>query len=277
MKKRQKRILAIHDLSGFGNTSLMSVIPIMYSYGIAVHALPTALLSANTCFAKYKEQDCSAFMEQSLAHWQELGIRFDTIYSGFLGNPHQVGTVINAIDNFGSTCNTVVVDPVLADDGVLYQCYSQDMVKEMRKLVKTANIITPNYTEACFLADMPYKLIPSAQMIEQLCQTLSEMGPSYVIITSVPDGSGQSSSVILYEGSQKTMEIFNCKYLPYFYPGTGDIFTSVLVAELVNGVSISTAIGSAIRFVRDAILLSQEFEHDAREGVVLEQVLRSRD
>ncbi len=276
MKQKRPRILAIHDLSGFGNTSLMAVLPIMYSYGIVVNALPTTILSANTCFTDYKEQDCSSFMLESIAHWQKLGLHFDSIYSGFLGNPDQVNTVIGAIDTFGSQCKNVVVDPVLADDGALYQCYSQDMVIAMRDLVKRASIITPNYSEACFLADVPYSPEPDEIVVQQLCLTLAGMGPSYVVITSVPDAYGQSSSVVLYDKTKASLEVFDCKYLPYFYPGTGDIFTSVLVAEVITGASLPTAIESAISFVREAILLSQEFEHDPREGVVLDQALKLR-
>ena len=50
MFENNPRILAIHDLSAFGNTSLMAVIPIMYHYGISVCALPSVILSTSTMY-----------------------------------------------------------------------------------------------------------------------------------------------------------------------------------------------------------------------------------
>lgn len=275
MKLRQKRILAIHDLSGFGNTSLMAVIPLMYKAGIAVTALPTAILSANTCYDSYQELDSTAFMQKCLDHWQKLDLHFDAIYSGFLGNPKQVEIVCNALELFAGTDTIVVVDPVLADDGELYCCYDLQMVSAMRILVGRADLITPNYTEACLLAEFAYKPNPKPADIAVICRKLADLGASTIVITSVPGADKTHSNVVLYDARTGHDNVFECEYIPCFYPGTGDVFTAILVAEMINGSDISQSIQCAIAFVKEAILQSQSYDHDTREGVVLEHALKA--
>ena len=43
----------------------------------------------------------------------------------------------------------VLVDPVLADDGELYGTIGGDLHSRDENLVKKADVITPNFTEAC--------------------------------------------------------------------------------------------------------------------------------
>ncbi|MDD4309549.1 MAG: bifunctional hydroxymethylpyrimidine kinase/phosphomethylpyrimidine kinase [Candidatus Cloacimonetes bacterium] len=143
--------LAVHDLSGFGHTSLMVVIPILTRMGVEITALPTSLLSTNTEFPQYVMQDNTLLMEAILKHWKSLSLRFDAVYTGFLGSTDQVELLIKNIPVLKTPNSIVLVDPVLADWGKLYGCYDLRMVEAMRKLVCEADIITPNLTEAAFL------------------------------------------------------------------------------------------------------------------------------
>ena len=89
------RVAAIHDLSGFGRTSLTVAIPIFSTMGIQVCPLPTAVLSTHTTeFTNFRFVDLTDSMPGFLAHWQELGLRFEAVYSGFLGSAAQVDIVV---------------------------------------------------------------------------------------------------------------------------------------------------------------------------------------
>ena len=66
--KQGKRILAIHDLSGFGHTSLLAAVPILYRMGLETSVLPSVLLSANTDHPGYRQLDTTDFMIESLKH-----------------------------------------------------------------------------------------------------------------------------------------------------------------------------------------------------------------
>ncbi len=267
-----KKLLAVHDLSGIGHTSLMAVIPIMYHYGIQTCVLPTSLLSANTCYPGYYMQDTTIVMQQTIAHWQRLGVTFNAIYSGFLGSPAQVNTLAEAVSTLSAPDCLVVVDPVLADDGELYSCYDQSMVTSMKQALAFAELITPNYTEACMLAGAPYHQQPDAEEIERLCMALSTMGAKQVVITSIPAGDG--TRTCYYDSRERILKSFDCKYIPTFYPGTGDVFTSLLVAKLLSGVDVISAIKDATAFIYDAILKTNALGRDTREGICLDLMLK---
>ncbi len=158
MENIVKKVAAIHDLSGFGRSSLTSIIPILSSMKVQVCPVPTAVLSSHTGgFEGYSFLDLTDYMEQHIAHWKSLNLEFDCIYSGFLGSPKQMKIVADFIDFFGHKNNLTVVDPVLGDNGKLYGTMNNEMVEEMKKLISKADIITPNFTEVTFLLNKPYK------------------------------------------------------------------------------------------------------------------------
>ena len=157
MEKIIKKVAAIHDLSGFGRSSLTNIIPILSTMGIQVCPLPTAILSTHTGgFTDFSFIDLTDNMEKMMDHWSKLDLEFDCIYSGFLGSHKQIDIVSRFIDRFGHKNNLVVIDPVLGDSGELYSTMGCEMVEEMKKLITKADIITPNFTEVCLLLDKEY-------------------------------------------------------------------------------------------------------------------------
>lgn len=272
----QKRILAIHDLSGFGSGSLMAIIPIMNRYGLQVTVLPTALLSANTCYADYAWLDTTSFIKSCLEHFKKLSHSYSAIYSGFLGSAAQAQIVLEAIHTFGGPSCYIVIDPVMADDGELYSCYDQSMIESLSALVALADLITPNFTEACFLAGWEYRMDYSEADLERLCQKLHQIGAKSIVITSVPDAAGKGSRV-LYSNLDTGLQSFDCDYLPVFFPGTGDIFCALLLALILNNIGIAEAIPRVIAFIHKAISFSMNSDIDRREGILLESQLWQED
>ena len=158
MRNPVPRTAAIHDMSGFGRSSLTIILPVLSTMGVQVCPLPTALLSTHTGgFEDYVFLDLTEHMESIASHWKKLGVDFDAVYSGFLGSSDQVDIVRRFIDDFRKDEQMVLVDPVLGDDGETYGPFGEDMVTEMRRLVEKADIITPNYTEASLLLEQPYE------------------------------------------------------------------------------------------------------------------------
>lgn len=269
------RVLAIHDLSGYGNTSLMAIIPLLYHFGIEVVALPTMLLSTNTCFPAYRTLESSAFMKECLAHYQEMNLHFSAIYSGFLGDPGQVQTVLDAIDEFADEDTLVVIDPVMADDGKLYSCYNEDMILAMRRLVSRADIITPNFTEACFLSDMKPEAAGEKDFMRSLGDKLHALGAKDVIITSAPDA--QQQRIIYSSGLGEQLQSFSYQHIPCYFTGTGDIFSALILAYALNGIERKQAIPLAAAFISSAIQYSVEHGRDGSAGVLLHEILPTWD
>lgn len=278
MENIVKKVAAIHDLSGFGRSSLTSIIPILSSMKVQVCPVPTAVLSSHTGgFEGYSFLDLTDYMEQHIAHWKSLNLEFDCIYSGFLGSPKQMKIVADFIDFFGHKNNLTVVDPVLGDNGKLYGTMNNEMVEEMKKLISKADIITPNFTEVTFLLNKPYKKEISEPEVKEWLIELANMGPKIVIATSVPDENShkadRKTNVIAYDKENNVFWKVSCKYIPASYPGTGDAYTSVVIGSLLQGDSLPIAIERGVQFITQCILASYGFKYPNREGVLLERML----
>jgi pyridoxine kinase len=271
------RVAAIHDLSGYGRNSLSVVIPILSTMGAQVVALPTAVLSTHTGgFEGYAFEDLTDFMRKTVEHWAKLDIRFHCIYSGFLGSPAQVDLVASFIDGQDKDAPLVVVDPVLADDGRLYATMDMDMVRGMREMVCQADVITPNLTEASLLLGEDYRSDIGEAALKEWLVRLAGMGPETVVITSAPlSRTGKDTSVVAYNSQSGHFWRVPCVYIPANYPGTGDVFTSVLTGSLLQGDSLPVALDRGVQFVTQAIRASYGFDYPRRDGVLLERVLNS--
>ncbi len=269
------RVAAIHDLSGFGRTSLNVVIPILSTMGVQACPLPTAVLSTNTGgFKDYRFVDLTGEMEGFIEHWKSLDIHFDAVYSGFLGSPRQVDIVSEFIRFFSHKEQLVIVDPVMGDDGKPYSTMGPEMIAQMKRLVATADVITPNFTEAAFLLDESFKSSIEESEVKDWAVRLSEEGPRMVILSSVPVPSKKKvSSVVAYDRDDGRFWKVDCNYIPAYYPGTGDVFASVIVGSLLQGDSLPIALDRAVQFISMAIRATFGYRYPAREGVLLERVL----
>jgi len=271
------KVAAIHDLSGFGRNSLAVVIPILSTMGVQAVAMPTAVLSTHTGgFKEYAFRDLTSFLKDTIDHYKKMDLKFDGVYSGFLGSPDQVDIVEDFIKWQKKTGAIAIVDPVMADNGELYSTMTMEMVEEMRKLIKRADIITPNLTEASLLLGRQYNPVISEEELKSYLHDLSDLGPNTVVITSAPlNRQGKDTSVVAFDKKNNHFWRVQCRYIPASYPGTGDVFTSVLTGSLLQGDSLPVALDRSTQFVTQAIRSSYGFDYPKREGVLLERVLNN--
>lgn len=269
-----RRIATIHDLSGIGRTSLMAVIPILSTMGFNVCPLPTAILSNHSQYPDFSFLDLTEEMPKIIDQWEKLGVNFDAIYTGYMGSPRQIEIVCGFIERFRRDETLVVVDPVLGDNGHLYSKMTQEMVEQMRRLARRADVLTPNLTEAFALLARPYKTDCTTEELKDLIAELSEMGPDTVIITGVPvpGQSGLTSVIARSKSDLRTWKV-TCPYLPAHYPGTGDSFTSVITGSLLQGDSLPIALDRAAQFILQGIRSTFGYKMDNRDGILLERVL----
>ena len=273
-----KRLAAIHDLSGFGRASLTVVIPVLSTMGIQVCPLPTAVLSTHGKFKGFHFVDLTNHLEKITEHWKCLNVQFDSIYSGYLGSSGQVQIVIDFIKQFSQVNQLVVVDPVLGDNGTLYSSLKKDMISGMCRLVKQADVITPNLTEACLLLDREYKSHYELTEIKDYIHGLAEMGPKIVIVTSVPENSlERKTSVIAYNKKNNRFWKVTCHFLPANYPGTGDAFASVVTGSLLQGDSLPVALDRAVQFTSLGVRATFGYDYNPNEGILIEKVLKTLD
>lgn len=269
--EKQKRAAAIHDISGLGRCSLTVILPILSAAGIETGVLPTAFLSTHTGgLPGYTCRDLTADMMPAARQWKNLGLHFDALYSGFLGSFEQISIVSEIFRMLKSPDTLVLVDPVFADHGRLYATCTPQMAQGMRELCKSADIIVPNMTEASYLLGREYREGPYKRgFVEETLRALTDLGPRSAVITGVSFEPGQLGAA----GYDSVSNCFCDSFFPRVdgaYPGTGDIFASVLLAALMNGDSLSKAIGAAVSFTGDAIRRTWIAGTDSRYGVNFE-------
>ena len=266
MTKNLPRVAAVHDVSGYGKCALTVAIPVLSAAGVEVCPLPTAILSSNTLFPGFTFLDYTPHIPGHLDHWRQLRLRFDCVYSGFLGSVEQIGYVRDMIREFSDGIG--VVDPVMGDNGVLIPVYDQQMCQSMKELVAAADYVTPNITEACLLTGRDYTgpELTTGQA-QELCREVAALGCPNVVLTGV----------------QREGRLYNCglevergyfelgiDLLPFTQHGTGDLFTSTLTAALVRGYSLRQAVDSAARFVYLCMDQGQEIPQVFDRGVAFE-------
>jgi pyridoxine kinase len=272
--KKLKRVAAIHDISGFGKCSLTVALPIISAAGIETTVLPTAVLSTHTGgFTGFTYRDLTEDMSPITRHWQSLDIRFDAIYTGFLGSFEQLDLVTQFFKTFKAKDNLILVDPVMADNGELYRIFSPEFARGMKKLCEQADIIVPNITEASFLLEEPYNPGPyTPEYIENLLKKLSNLGPKKVVLTGVFFNDEELGAATYDAATGETAYCFE-KRIPGYFHGTGDVFGSALLSAVLNDFSLNEAAGIAVRFTTSAIRKTAAAGTDIRFGVNFEQTV----
>lgn len=266
-----KRVAAIHDISGFGKCSLTVALPILSAAGIETSALPTAVLSTHTGgISGFTYLDMTGEMRPFMKHWKSLDIRFDAIYSGFLGSFEQLDIVKEFFHEFRAKDTLIMVDPVMADNGELYTIFTPEFALGMKELCTKADIVVPNLTEAALLLEEEYNPGPySKAYIEDILVKLSKLGPKQVVLTGVYFNEDELGAAT-YDSTTGVTDYTFVPKVPGYYHGTGDVFGSTVLAGLLNGFSLSESAGIAVRYTANSIRRTYNAGTDIRFGVDFE-------
>ena len=272
MRNFLKKVAAIHDISGIGRCSLSVILPTLSVMGIQVCPVPTAVLSSHTGgFGEEVLRDLTDYIKPALNHYLSLNEKFDCIYSGFLAS---IGQIDHCLEFFGSFPDALkVVDPVMGDHGKPYKTCTRELCSRMSELVAVADIITPNVTEAGILLGQTSDLnFLTSQQAKSMLVKLAEKGPKTVVITGADMADGKKCN-IGYDKVHSTFWRVPFHYVPVNYPGTGDIFASVLVGSIIKGDSLPIAMNRATEFLEIAIKTTFSYSSEPRCGVMLESCL----
>ena len=266
-------VAAVHDLSCVGRCALTVVIPALSAMGIQPIPLPTAVLSTHTGgYYGMAVRDLTSFLPECIDHWKTIGLHVNAVYSGYLASIDQVDMVRSLIAWQKETSGALtIVDPVMGDGGVLYSAIPRDMPSHMLALCDIADLITPNLTEAALMLGLPY---PDGPMtLEQLLRMLDGFHSKVVILTSATLTDGRHVNACRI---RETGETFICPYcrIPVHYPGTGDLFTSVLTGYMTRGEDPASAMRKATAFLERTISDTFRAQTEIRAGVQLEIALK---
>lgn len=267
-----KRVLTIQDISCLGKCSLTVALPVISAAGAEAVILPTAVLSTHTMFQGFTFRDLTADLLPIASHWKKEQIRFDGIYTGYLGSIEQVDLILQILDLFKEEQTVKIVDPAMADNGVLYTGFTPAFVEKMKALCSAADVVLPNLTEAAFMTGMSYRDVYDEAYIEEVLERMSEFCKGTVILTGVsfvPDQIG----VMGYDSKNASYIRYFTKKHPVSFHGTGDIFASTVTGALMKGKSVEEALRVAVDFVAEIIRVTLENPQHCTYGVDFETAL----
>ncbi len=269
--KEKNNILVISDMCGYGKVSAAVQMPILSYMGHDVYNLPTMLISNTFPYGKYAILESTSYIEEALQKWNELGIHFDAITTGFMASEHQAQLVARYCAQQAALDTHIFVDPVMADYGKLYGGANEGTIRCMKEMLSVAHLCFPNYTEACLLTDEPYKAEGITQQEAQLLvNKLRAIGSHSVLITScIVDG---EHAVVGY--NHLTDEHFLLPYeeIPVQFPGTGDIFSSIIEGRMMDGDHLRHATRVAMDTLHKWIDLNKDND-DINRGIPVERHL----
>lgn len=270
--KRQKRIALVNDITGFGRCSIAVELPLISAMKIQACPLPTAILSVHTGFPEHYIDDYTERMTPYIDNWQANGLEFDGICTGFLGSVEQINIVEDFIQRFKGADTKVMVDPVMGDYGKLYSSYTPEICQEMKRLLKHADLLTPNLTETCRLLDMEYPLdgIADEVQLEKMAKALVAKGPSQVVITGLALDGCVCNFVYEKGGAQS---IIREPKVGGDRSGTGDAFAAIVAGGLVNGLSLQEAVTKAAAFITKVLRYTVQLDLPWNYGLAFEEYL----
>lgn len=269
---KMKRVLTIQDISCFGKCSITVALPVISAMGVETVILPTALLSAHTQFSGFTFKDLSDQLFPIIENWKKHNIKFDAIYTGYLGSEEEIETVKYIINEFRDENTIVFVDPAMGDNGVLYPLFDENYAHKNGELCSIADIIVPNLTEACYMMDIKYREKYDEEYLKEVLKKLSDNGSTIAVLTGVSLKEGKTG-VMGYDKSREEFYIFQTDRVPKSSHGTGDLFSSAAVGAMMNGIDWKDAMRLAALYTAKTIEVTMNNPQDHWYGVDFETTI----
>ena len=271
IQKMNKQILLINDIAGYGKVATAAMLPILSYMGLPVYNLPTCLVSNTLDYGKFNLLDTTDYIQGVFPVWKELGFSFDAIATGLIPSERQARIISHYCKEQANNGTIIFVDPIMGDEGKLYNGVTESAIHSMREMVAVAHLTYPNYTEACYLTGHPYRPEGvTAQEARELVDQLRQIGARSVLITSIRvDG---QNMVTGYNHDRDEYISLEYTEIPVHFPGTGDMFSAILIGHLLRGETLLVSTRRAMDGVAMLIDLNRDNE-DKNRGIPVENFL----
>ena len=267
-----KRVLTVQDISCLGKCSTTIALPVISALGSETVILPTALLSTHSIFENFTCKDLSDQIMPIAKHWQSQDVKFDAIYTGYLGTEEEIDMMKELFRMFGGEDTLIIVDPAMGDRGVLYPAFDEAYAKKNTELCAGADIILPNITEASFMTGLPYKEEYDEAYIKEMLQALNALGAKVSILTGVSLEEGKTG-IMGYDREKDSYFSYQNKKVGAQFHGTGDLFASTFVGEVMKGLDWTDAIRIAADYTAHTIEVTMQNPKKSWYGVDFETTI----
>ena len=252
-----KRVLTVQDISCLGKCSITIALPVISALGSETVILPTALLSTHSIFENFTCKDLSDQIMPIAQHWKSQDVKFDAIYTGYLGTMEEIDMMKEIVRLFGGEDTLVIVDPAMGDKGILYPAFDEAYALKNKELCSIADIVLPNITEASFMTGLPYKEEYDEAYVKEMLQALHALGAKVSILTGVSLEPGKTG-IMGYDSRSDSYFSYQNEKIGAQFHGTGDLFASTFVGEVMKGLDWTDAIRIAADYTAHTIAVTME-------------------
>ena len=266
-----KSILIISDMVGIGTIATTAMMPILTYLGFSTCSLPTSLVSNNFGYGSYAMTDTSDYLRETFPVMEKLGFGFMAIATGFIPSLEQAVMISDFCRKQAKGGTPIFVDPVMGDGGEMYKGLPATTVDSMKKMLEVADLCYPNYPEACYLTGAPYKSEGiGKEDAFKMVDEIRAMGSASVLITSIKvDG---KASVAGFNAEDGEYFILGYEEIPLVFSGTGDVFSAILIGNLLKGMGLKRSTRKAMDGVYNLIMLNKDAK-DPYLGLPVEKYL----
>lgn len=270
-----EQVLVINDLPGVAKVAGMSNLPILEAAQFEVALLPTLILSTHTLgYPGLVKHYLNEAFDEILDHWYDLNVQFKGCLTGYYADSKQITTTINYLESIDYSM-PVIIDPIMADFGKLYAGFSEDFPSQFRKLVKYADIIVPNLTEACLITDYPFSEDLGPEDYLEIAKRMSDLGAKNVVLTGIYKEESKREEEIGYyvysEGKEPYYHMH--KKEDTWFKGVGDISVSLITAYYLLGDSVQEAVMKSASYIEKALQHSLTVNRDKNLGIYFEPII----
>lgn len=270
-----EQVLVINDLPGVAKVAGMSNLPILEAAQFEVALLPTLILSTHTLgYPGLVKHYLNEAFDEILDHWYDLNVQFKGCLTGYYADSKQITTTINYLESIDYSM-PVIIDPIMADFGKLYAGFSEDFPSQFRKLVKYADIIVPNLTEACLITDYPFSEDLGPEDYLEIAKRMSDLGAKNVVLTGIYKEESKREEEIGYyvysEGKEPYYHMH--KKEDTWFKGVGDISVSLITAYYLLGDSVQDAVMKSASYIEKALKHSLTVNRDKNLGIYFEPII----
>lgn len=270
-----KKLLLINDLASYGKVALGAMMPVLTHMGYDLFTLPTVLVSNTLDYGSFEMLYTTDYIKGTLTVWQELGFTFDAVATGFIADEQQAKLISSFCAEQQEKGVPIFVDPIMGDSGRMYNGLNRSLIEPVRELVASATVAIPNYTEACLLTGAPYAGRQGMEEhdMNRFMDCMRRICPrSFVITSAFIEG---KPAVLGYDHERDERFSITFKEVPIRFPGTGDVFTSILMGKKLAGLTLEDATACAMHVVKDLVRANEGAE-DPRKGIPIERFLGPR-
>lgn len=225
--------------------------------------MPTSILSCHTAYPAYTLRDLSEDLDPRMETRKAANVSFDAVLSGYIANEKQADKIQTFLDRFKEQKPFLVVDPAMADDGQLYSGLNEHVVEAMRNLVRRADLILPNLSEAFLLCGKSYHSHPDRKQILELAEALHRLGPDQVVISGIERDGKIEDYVCDFKTGQFDPIISAVEGADVPEPAMSSAVTAGL---LMQGSSLGESVRQAGDFVRICLRQAQRKIHRLLKG-----------